>query len=337
MLGMCDYYNDPMKASKAAWYDTNMTNFSPADTFEQAISARRKGANCNSLLNWSWHDMDIKSGHRASLYGQRDSGKIHGYNGSNRSLRSLVDKCCDVTSAHGEKTRSMERSGKLKPGDMMFMPLHTFIYRGEGTVFASAGDAKFRRKGHDLIILDCIEGSKSYDWRKRITYKMRFKDDYIPPKYRNKEGEIVDNPMYVAQQQGESPWTGKRSPTERKAAGMEPVTFVLGDQEETAEEAAAQQTTPEKSTGDQSQPDSSAPAVPVTPVGEDAAAAPITGHITATIPEAAVEEEVPRTVNGKPYSNHPSTGKKAKKKHKHKKSKKKASDAQNGSASVSNT
>jgi hypothetical protein len=306
-----------------------MTNFSPADTFEQAISARRKGANCNSLLNWSWHDMDIKSGHRASLYGQRDSGDIHGYNGSNRSLRSLVDKCCDVTSAHGEKTRSMERSGKLKPGDMLFMPLHTFIYRGEGTVFASAGDAKFRRKGHDLIILDCIEGSKSYDWRKRITYKMRFKDDYIPPKYRNKEGEIADNPMYVAQQRGESPWTGKRSPVERRAAGLEPVTFVLGDQTEATEDTASQQGTPEKSTGDQSQTGT----VPVTPVGEDAAEA-ITGDITATIPEAAVEEAVPRTVNGKPYGNHPSTGKK--KKHKHKKNKKKASDAQNGTAKATN-
>jgi hypothetical protein len=276
-------------------------------------------------LNWSWHDLDIKSGHRAGIYGQLDSGKIHGYNGSNQSLRSLVDNCCEVTPANGEKTRSMERSGKLKPGDMLFMPLHTFIYRGEGTVFASAGDAKHRRKGHDLIILDCIEGAKSYDWHKRITYKMRFKDDYIPPKYRNKEGEIADNPMYVAQQRGESPWTGKQSPSERKAAGLEPVTFVLGDQEETAEQSA----------GEQSKGDSAASAVPVTPVREDAAKE-ITGEITATIPEAAVEEEVPRTVNGKPYGNHPSAGKKAKKKNKHKKSKKKASDAQNGTATVSN-
>ena len=274
--------------------------------------------------------MDIKSGHRASLYGQRDSGKIHGYNGSNRSLRSLVDNCCEVTQAHGEKTRSMERSGKLKPGDMLFMPLHTFIYRGEGTVFASAGDAKFRRKGHDLIILDCIEGAKSYDWHKRITYKMRFKDDYIPPKYRNKEGEIADNPMYAAQQRGESPWTGKQSPSERKAAGLEPVSFVLGDQEEADQDT--QQPEPEKSKEEQAGSDASA--VPVTPVGEDAAKE-ITGVITATIPEAAVEEEVPRTVNGKPYGNHPSAGKK--KKHKHKKSKKKASDAQNGTATVSNT
>jgi hypothetical protein len=68
-------------------------------------------------------------------------------------------------------------------------------------------------------------------------------------------------------------------------------------------------------------------------VGEDAAKE-ITGVITATIPEAAVEEEVPRTVNGKPYGNHPSAGKK--KKHKHKKSKKKASDAQNGTATATN-
>lgn len=234
MLGICDYYNDEMKKSGDTWYDTNMTDFSPSDTFQEAISAKRKGANCNSLLNWSWHDMDLKKGSSSKIYGMRDSGNIHGYHSDGHPLRGLVDRCCTVISAHGEKTRSLENRGKLQSGDMLFMPLHTFIYRGKGTVFASAGDAVHRHKGKDLIILDCINDYHSYNWRKRITYIMRFKDDCIPRCYRNKDGEVVENPMYTALERGESPWTGKLSPAQREEAGLEPMTFLLGEEAVTA-------------------------------------------------------------------------------------------------------
>lgn len=348
MLGMCDYYNDTIKASKKTWYDTNMTNFSPADTFQKALDAKRQGANCNSLLNWSWHDMGIKPGSGTKIYGQRDSGDIHGYNGSTRSLRSIVDECCTVTAAHGEKTSSLEHQGKLQSGDMLFMPLHTFIYRGKGTVFASAGDAKHRRRGKDLIILDCINGYRSYDWHKRITYVMRFKDDYIPRYYRNKEGEVVENPMYSAQQKGESPWTGKLSPTQRKSAGLEPVTFRLGDgteqsaddpesetpedesetEDETAleaEEAQGAEESPEpgeeqeaeESSETEKEQDTGTEEDPEGPQSaEDAPEVPLTGDITAEIPQTKVEETVPRMAGGKPYGSWPSTGKKAEKKKK---------------------
>lgn len=338
MLGMCDYYNDEMKKSGDTWYDTNMTDFSPADTFQEAISARRQGANCNSLLNWSWHDMDLKKGSGTKIYGMRESGDIHGYHDQGHPLRALVDRCCTVMEAHGEKTRNLEKDGKLQSGDMLFMPLHTFIYRGKGTVFASAGDAKHRRKGSDLIILDCINDYHSYDWRKRIKYIMRFKDDCIPRCYRNKEGEVVENPMYTALQRGESPWTGKLSPAERSEAGLEPVRFTLGeylsqsdeeaDEEQTADntaETSVEVQNPDStaaSSVEAENPDGSAAASAdgsgytseATATEEDIAPAPITGNITAEIPTVEEAEEAPRMAGGKPYGSWPSTGKKAKKK-----------------------
>ena len=349
MLGMCDYYNDQMKASGYTWYDTNMTNFSPADTFQEAISNRRKGCNCNSLLNWSWHDMDLKSGHGSKLYGMRDSGKIHGYHSQGHPLRSLVDRCCTVIAGHGEKTSSLEHSGKLQAGDMLYMPLHTFIYRGKGTVFASAGDAKHRRKGHDLIVLDCINDYHSYNWRKRITYIMRFKDDCIPRCYRNKEGEVVENPMYTALERGESPWTGKLSPTQRKEAGLEPVTFLLGEEAvaalnekgldtaasedtETADGSVSEdaQTADGSAAAESSQTaDGSTPAATDTGTETAALPAPITGDIVAVMPMAEETEELPRMAGGKPYGSRPSTGKKLKKKSRKSHKKKKAARTEN--------
>ena len=331
MLGMCDYYNDRMRADNHNWVDTNLTSFSPKDTFEEEYHAGRKGANCNSLLNWSWHDMDIKSGHGSKLYGERDSGKIHGYNGSDKSLHGLVDGICTVTATHGTRTRSLERSGRLKPGDMLFMDLHTFIYRGDGTVFASAGDAKCKRKGGNLIFLNWINGGSSYDWNRRISYHMRFNDDYIPPKYRNKDGEVVDNPMYLAKERGDSPWTGKRSPAERRNAGLEPVTFTLGEAEQAEAEqesdtAAAQQETAQQ---DADQPadgkeNARADSADADAAKTDAAdavqwAEPITGDIVAEVPvEEEPEPEPPTKVGGKTYGSHPSLGKVKKKRHKNK-------------------
>lgn len=319
MLGMCDYYNDWIKASGDTWYDTNLTSFSSKDTFQEAISARNKGADCTCLLNWSWVDMGLKSGSATTLYGMRDSGDIHGYNGGNHSLRSLVDSCCNVYYADEEKTSTLESRGELRSGDMLFMPLHTFIYRGKGTVFASAGDSHCRRVGRDIIILDCINGYSSYNWRKRITYVMRFRDDYIPRYYRNKEGEVVENPMYIAQQKGESPWTGKRSPTQRQTEGLEPVTFQLGVKPGTTEESQdAGKTSETKGQKEEQEEqvkteDSSANGQED---ADDTLIPPVTGDIVAEIPETAAEEQVPRMAGGKPYGSWPSSGKKAKKKDK---------------------
>jgi hypothetical protein len=226
----------------------------------------------------------------------------------------------------------------LQAGDMLYMPLHTFIYRGEGTVFASAGDAKHRRKGHDLIVLDCINDYHSYNWRKRITYIMRFKDDCIPRCYRNKEGEVVENPMYTALERGESPWTGKLSPTQRKEAGLEPVTFLLGEEavaalnEKGLDTAASEDTeTADGSAAAESSQtaDGSTPAATDTGTETAALPAPITGDIVAVMPTAEETEDLPRMAGGKPYGSRPSTGKKLKKKSRKSHKKKKAARTEN--------
>lgn len=220
MLGMCDYYNDVMKADNARWYDTNLTSFSPLDTFEQERKAKHQGANCNSLLNWSWSDMGIKPGSGTKLYGD-SSSKVHGYNSSNKHLKSLVDSCCTVISTHGATLRTMVHKGQVKPGDMLFMKIHTYIYRGEGTVFASAGDAKCRRKGKDLIFLNWINGSSSYDWKRRTSYLIRFKDDFIPRYYRDKSGEVLENPMYTEKQTNAELEGAEESDISKKLAEQE--------------------------------------------------------------------------------------------------------------------
>lgn len=279
--------------------------------------------------------MGIKHGSSTLLYGERESGDVHGYNGSNTSLRSLVDQCCTVTNTHREKTKSLEKRGQLRPGDMLFMVTHTFIYRGEGTVIASAGDSKFYRSGSNRIFKDWINGSSSYDWTRSITYKIRFQDDYIPPKYRNKAGEVVDNPMYLARQQGESPWTGKLSPTQREEQKLEPVTFFLGEEAEEARSAAPAQeqgleedseseqeqgltedagSEQEDSAGKDAAQSGTAPAqgreqTDSAPAGADE---PEGEDIFAVVPAAPQEDVPPRMAGGKPYGSWPSTGKKKK-------------------------
>ena len=198
MIGMCSYYNDRMKADGDKWYDTNLTSFSAADTFSQGINASRKGTNCNTLLNWSWADMGLKSGSSSLLYGDKNH-RVHAYNSGSTSLQGTVDSHCSVSYTGGTKFKTLVSQGKVKPGDMLFGKIHTFIYRGEGTVFASAGDARCHHEGKKLVMDDFVNGSASYDWNQKVYYLIRFNDDCIPRYYRDKTGALVENPMYTAE------------------------------------------------------------------------------------------------------------------------------------------
>lgn len=199
LIGMCEYYNDTMRSDKDKWYNSNTTDISRVDTFEQMTKASIKGANCNNLTNWAMFDMGVyPAGH--GIYGDANH-KIHNYNDGSGKLKSEIDAACEVISTGGKSLKSLISSGKLQPGDILFGKLHTLIYRGDSTVFASAGDSKHHKDSKGMVFDNWVRKAKdTYNWKKDFYYIIRFKEDYVPRYYRDKEGELKETPMYLAEQ-----------------------------------------------------------------------------------------------------------------------------------------
>lgn len=200
LIGMCSHYNDVMMADEDPWYNENWKDDVPKKaTFDEMTTAKVKGANCANPFNWALRDMGLLSVNVTNLYGDA-KGRIHGYNSGNTSLKKQVDEVFDLVEYHGEKTLTdLIKENAVRPGDILFTNFHTFIYRGEKTVFGSANDGKVNKEGKYPIFISWVNEVKhSYDRKKPVTYLLRFKEDYVPQYYYNKEAELVENPLYTA-------------------------------------------------------------------------------------------------------------------------------------------
>lgn len=200
LIGICEHYNDVMMADDDPWYNSNWNDdVSKAATFDDMTTADVKGSNCANLFNWAMRDMGLLSTGQTNLYGDAQ-GKLHGYDSKNKSLKKAVDEVFEVIEYEGEKTLTeLLQEDAVQPGDILFNKLHTFIYRGEGTVFGSANDGKVNKEGKYPVFISWVNEVKhSYDRKKPITYLIRFKEDYIPQFYYNKDAELVENPLFTA-------------------------------------------------------------------------------------------------------------------------------------------
>lgn len=202
LIGMCEYYNDTMRSDKDNWYNSNKTKISRVNTFDEMIKAEVKGANCNNLTNWAMIDMGVYAPGNG-IYGDANH-EIHNYNDGNGKLKEEIDAACEVISTGGKSLKSLISSGELQPGDMLFGKLHTLIYRGDSTVFASAGDSKHHSDSKGMVFDNWVcQAKETYNWKKDFYYIIRFKEDYVPRYYRDKDGELQENPIYLAAQEAD--------------------------------------------------------------------------------------------------------------------------------------
>ena len=91
--------------------------------------------------------------------------------------------------------------GKIEVGDVIIGIGHTYIYRGNGTVFASGHDAKWHKdrsvKSDDsnkAVFESWVRKYKgTYDERFKVHYIIRVKDSFVPKYYRDEDGNLVKN------------------------------------------------------------------------------------------------------------------------------------------------
>lgn len=201
LLSIVQHYNDVMEADDDPWYNGNWNkNVPKKQTFQEMLKAEVKGANCSYPLNWALRDMKLLKPEDSNLYGNT-VGKLHGYDTpKDRSLRKMVNRYFTVTRLEeGTTLTQLIEEGRVQPGDILFMKLHTFIYRGEGTVFASANDGKVNKDGEYPVYISWVnEVENSYDRKIPLNYLLRFKEDFVPKYCCDKDGNMVKSPLYTA-------------------------------------------------------------------------------------------------------------------------------------------
>ncbi len=198
-----NYYNSVLLERTAKgdkWVYSNSSKYvAQTGTFETMLRGKIHGGNCASIANWAFKDMGILSKNQR-FYGN-SSGKIQNYNAGGTSVKPAIDKACTVTAAGGKSFRTLMDQGKIKVGDILIGKSHTYIYRGDGTVFASGHDAKWHKdsavKTDDskkAVFDNWVRKYKgSYDETCKVYYIIRIKDSFTPKYYRDTDGNLVKN------------------------------------------------------------------------------------------------------------------------------------------------
>ena len=204
LLSCCEYYNATMKAGTAAgqkWVYSNSSTYVPqAGTFDSMVEKAKYGANCASPVNWAFIDMGIMS-KSLRFYGG-STGNFANYN----AVIAFLDPVCEIFDRfdNPKEFKDLYAAGEVKAGDIFLCKHHTFIYRGDGTFFAAGHDGKWhtdpkanteddRKAVFEEWVLTFDE---CCNYTYTCYYQIRLKDNYIPQFYRNKEGALVENPMW---------------------------------------------------------------------------------------------------------------------------------------------
>lgn len=205
LIACGNYYNSVLeKAVKRGekWVYSNSDEFVLQDgSFDEMLSApgKMRGGNCASIANWAFRDMGIIDGDE-KFYGD-SKGYIRHYNSGSKKLKDKFDENCTIMEG-GEKTaKELMKAGKIKTGDIIIGKSHTYIYRGNGTVFASGHDGIWHKD--ELIKTDdpakavfetwVREFKGTYNEEFEVHYIIRLKKSFVPEYYRNKNGDLVKN------------------------------------------------------------------------------------------------------------------------------------------------
>lgn len=189
MLSCVFYYEDCLQKDIAAGRKWQYSNhgwannyFKQFDVLDSGVDGYRS-CNCDSGHQWILKDID----------GGKSYKSMADYYGGGGTLKSRME------------------AGQVKPGDIFFCYRigddgkkigHRFIYIGNGITFdtghGSGGwhsDTSISHTDPMHAVFDTwlhsTESSYSYDGY-TIEKQVRLRDDYIPKKYRNSDGELVD-------------------------------------------------------------------------------------------------------------------------------------------------
>lgn len=203
MVACGNYYNSVLEnAVKKGekWVYSNSSKYvAQSGTFEKMLSGKIRGGNCASIANWAFRDMGLIS-NSEKFYGD-GSGKIRNYNSGSTKLKAKLDKNCEIINGKQKSFGTLVKEGKIEVGDVIIGKGHTYVYRGNGTVFASGHDAKWHKDksvktedSNKAVFESWIRKYKgTYDEKFKVHYIIRIKDSFVPKYYRDENGNLVKN------------------------------------------------------------------------------------------------------------------------------------------------
>ncbi len=203
LIACGNYYNSTLekaveKGEKWVYSNSNKV-VAQNGSFDKMLTGKIRGGNCASIANWAFRDMGITSSGE-KFYGD-SNGYIHNYNSGSKKLKSKLDKNCTIINGGKKSFGTLMKEGKINVGDIMLGKSHTFIYRGNGTVFASGHDGIWHKdksvKTDDpnkAVFETWVRKYKgTYNERFKVHYIIRIKDSFVPKYYRDEEGNLVKN------------------------------------------------------------------------------------------------------------------------------------------------
>lgn len=203
LIACGNYYNSVLeKAVKNGekWVYSNSSKYVKlSGPFENMLAGKIRGGNCGAIANWAFRDMGVISS-KHGFYGD-SSGKIRHYHTGSKTVKDEFDKNCTIINGGKKSFQSLVDDGKVKVGDVIIGKGHTFVYRGNGTVFASGHDAIWHKdksvKTDDpnkAVFETWIRKYKgTYNGRFKVHYIIRLKDSFVPKYYRDADGNLVKN------------------------------------------------------------------------------------------------------------------------------------------------
>ncbi len=220
MLSCLEYFNDRMVYGSTElgerWvYSNKGANAKQTGYFDDMLKSSKKGGNCASPVNWALCEMGIVP--KDDRFYGGSSGEFKSYSGNARQYLAPYVEVTDYH-AHPISFKELYESGEIKAGDIFLCKGHTFVYRGDETFYAAGHDGAWhtesdaptedeRKAVFDNWVLafdevsqtgDKVSGKYNANYNYDVHYVVRLRDDYVPAKYRNADGVLVDNPM-VAQ------------------------------------------------------------------------------------------------------------------------------------------
>ncbi len=203
LIACGNYYNSVLEKAVAngeKWVYSNSNKYvRQGGTFEEMLKRKIRGGNCGSIANWAFRDMGVISSNHG-FYGD-SSGKIRHYHTGKKTVKEEFDKNCTIIKGNKKSFGTLMKEGKIKAGDVIIGKSHTYVYRGNGTVFASGHDAKWHKdksvKTDDpnkAVFETWVRKYKgTYDERFKVHYIIRMKDSFVPKYYRDEDGNLVKN------------------------------------------------------------------------------------------------------------------------------------------------
>ena len=203
LLGECMYFEDGLQKGieqGQSWVYSNSSKYVPQSvTFDEMVASGKRGGNCAMPQAWALMDMGVlKTGKH--IYGDKNGGFAN-FN----TLGKYVYAVATITAWGGEvRFRDLYDRDLVKPGDIFFAKGHTFIYLGDELFMAAGHDSLWHSESsaatedsrHAVFDTWVMPMYECTDYNYKVTYQIRFRDDYTPQKYRNAAGELVDNPNY---------------------------------------------------------------------------------------------------------------------------------------------